>query len=130
VTYDHPHHDTSQRSRGGSGLAITALVLGVLALVTSWTIIGGVLLGLGAIIVGLIALTRIRQGRGQGRAMAVIGIVTAVIGLLVAIGVIVLGASFLNSDTGQKLRDCLEQAGNDETAQAQCERDFEDDLRN
>jgi hypothetical protein len=129
VTYDDPHRDLQHR-QGGSGLAITALVLGLLALLSSWTIIGGVLLGLGAVIVGLVALTRIKQGRAQGRAMAVIGIVAAVIGLLVAIGLIVLGASFLNSDSGQKLRDCLEQAGNDEAAQAQCQRDFEDDLRN
>jgi hypothetical protein len=129
VTDHDPQHGT-QRSSGGSGLAITALVLGVLALVSSWTIIGGVLLGLGAIIVGLIALTRIKQGRAEGRAMAIIGIVAAVIGLLVAIGLIVLGVSFLNSDTGQNLQDCLERAGDDEAAQTQCERDFREELQN
>ena len=124
-----PHRGTAQRNQGGSGLAITALVLGLLALLSSWTIVGGVLLGLGAIVVGLIALTRIKQGRAQGWSMAVVGIVTAVIGLLVAAGLIVLGVSFLSSDSGQKLRDCLDEAGSDEAAQAECQRDFEDDVR-
>lgn len=126
MTHPGPHHDMTQRGQGGSGLAITALVLGLLALLSSWTIVGGVLLGLGAIIVGLIALTRIKQGRGQGRRMAVIGITSAAIGLLVAAGLIVLGVSFFNSGPGQSLRDCLEGAGNDEAAQAECQRDFEE----
>lgn len=130
VTYEGSHHDNTHDQRGGSGLSITALVLGVLALITFWTVIGGILLGLAAIIVGLLALIRVKQGRGGGRAMAIIGIVTGALGLLVAIGLIVLGASILNSDSGQNLRDCLEQAGDDQAAQGQCELDFQDELQN
>jgi hypothetical protein len=126
-----PSYEQPQpQPRSGSGMAITALVLGILALVTCWTVIGGVLLGLGAIVVGLIALIRIKQGRAGGRGMAIGGIVTGAIGLLVAIVVIILGVSIINSDSGQNLRECMEAAGDDEAAVAQCERDFQDDLTN
>jgi hypothetical protein len=111
-------------------MAITALVLGVLALLSSWTVVGGILLGLAAIIVGLIALTKIRQGRADGKAMAIIGIITGALGLVVAVGLIAIGASLLNSETGQNLQDCLEDAGNDQQAQAECQREFQEELSN
>ena len=120
-----PHSNT-----GGSGMAITALVLGVLALLSSWTVIGGILLGLAAVIVGLIALSKIRQRRASGKAMAIIGIITGVLGLAVSVGLIAIGASLLNSESGKNLQDCLEDAGNDQQAQTQCERDFQDELSN
>lgn len=126
MTHPAPGHDRADR--GSSGLSITALVIGVLALLTCWTIIGGVLLGLGAVIVGLIALTRVKQGRGQGRAMAVIGISAGGLGLLVAIGLIALGVTFLGSDPGQNLRECLERAGDDGRAQAGCERELQNQV--
>jgi Domain of unknown function (DUF4190) len=119
-----------QQHRGGSGMAITALVLGVLALLTCWTVVGGIFLGLVAIILGFIASSRAKHGRAGGRAMAIIGIVTGALGLVISIGLIALGASLLNSDTGQNLQDCLQDAGQDETAQAECQREFQEELTN
>ena len=125
-----PPYGQTQPSRGGSGLAITALVLGVLALLSSWTVVGGILLGLGAVILGFIALSKIRQGRAGGKAMAIIGIITGALGLVIAVGLIALGASLLNSDSAKNLRDCLEDAGDDANAQAECQREFQDELSN
>ncbi len=51
-----------------NALAITALVLGILALLSFWTLVGGYLLGAVAIVVGIVALRRANSGRAGGRA--------------------------------------------------------------
>ena len=130
MTYEAPPPYGQPQASRSSGMAITALVLGVLALLTCWTVVGGIFLGLVAIILGLIALSRIKQGRAGGRAMAIIGIITGALGLIIAVGLIALGASLLNSDSGKNLQDCLADAGNDANAQAECQREFQEELAN
>ena len=122
------YYETQQPRRGGSGLAIAALVLGVLALITSWTVIGGVLCGLLAIGLGFVASSRAKRGMGGGRGMAIAGIVLGALGLVVAIALVSVGLSFLNSDSGQQLQECLRKAGDDVAAQEQCQRQFQEGL--
>ena len=122
------YYETQQPRRGGSGLAVAALVLGVLALITCWTVIGGVLGGLLAIVLGFFALSRVKRGLGGGRGMAITGIVLGALGLVLAVALVSVGLSFLNSDTGQQLQECLQKAGDDMAAQEQCRRELQDDL--
>ena len=82
----------------GSGLAIASLVLGILAVVTFWTYVGGILLGLVAIVLGAIALGRVRRGRAAGRGMAIAGVVLGTLGLLFSAALIGLTAWVFNSD--------------------------------
>ncbi len=131
MTYEPvPNYQSTQPRQGGSGMAIAALVLGVLAVLTSWTVIGGILLGLVAIVLGFIASSRAKRGQGGGRVMAILGILAGALGVVLSIVLIYIGVSFLNSDSGQDLQDCLRQAGTDEAAQTQCQREVEDDLQN
>ncbi len=123
-------YETQQPQRGGSGLAIAALVLGVLALITCWTVIGGILFGLLAIALGFVAMSRAKRGLSGGRGMAIAGVVLGALGLILSIVLISVGLSLLNSDSGQQLQECLEGAGNDAAAQAQCQRELQDDLEN
>ena len=71
----------------GRGLAIGSLILGLLSILTFCLPFASVLLGLAALALGAWAIGRIRQGRARGRGMAVTGITTGVIGLV--LGVIV-----------------------------------------
>lgn len=119
-----------QQPQGGAGMAVTALVLGVIALLGSITIVVGILVGLIAVVLGLVASGRAKRGRARGRGMAIVGVVTGSLGIVVAGGLIALGVSIINSDTGKDLRDCLADAGDDQEAIAQCQRDFEDELLN
>ena len=57
------------------GLAIAALVLGILSLCSSWFFCGG-LLGVIGVILGLLGM------KSSGRTMAIIGIVLSVVGLI------------------------------------------------
>jgi len=110
-------------------MAIAALVLGALALLLCWTIIGGILLGLIAVVLGIVAVVRARSGRAAGTGLAVTGIVLGTIGLIIAGVLVAVGISFLNSESGQNLQDCLEQAGDDQTAIDQCQQEFNEDLQ-
>jgi len=67
------------------GLAITALVLGVIALITGWIPVWAILLGVIAVILGSIAIAK-RQPKG----MAIGGIVTGVIGALFSLGILLI----------------------------------------
>lgn len=122
---DHGPHGGSQRK----GLAIAALVLGVLALLTCWTIVGGILLGIAALVVGLVAVSRARKGAGGGKGLAIAGIVLGVLGAAISGALLAFGLSFLGSEEAQDLQQCLQQAGDDQAAVAQCQRDFEGDLQ-
>lgn len=66
-----------------NGLAIAALIVGILALLSFFTIFGGILLGLLAIVLGAMGVSKAKQINGSGRGLAIGGIVTGVIaGLL------------------------------------------------
>jgi Domain of unknown function (DUF4190) len=108
----------SVRPRNGFGIA--ALVLGLLALVLSWTIIGGIVFGILALIFGLLGRARAKRGESTNGGLSVAGVVLGVIGLLIAIGLLVLGVSLLNSPAGQSYRQCLQQAGGDPARMQQC----------
>ena len=124
-----PYGQPAARPRG-AGMAIAALVLGILALLFCWTIVGGVLLGLGAIVLGILASTRARRGVSSGFGMAVAGIVLGLLGLLASGLLVVLGLTILNSPGGQNLQECLRGAGDDRAKVEQCRRDVQRDLEN
>jgi hypothetical protein len=109
-------------------MATAALVLGILALITSITVIGGVLLGLLAVILGVIALRRANRGLALGRGRAIAGIVLGLLGILVAGVLIAAGLSILNSEEGKNLQDCLRDAGSDQSQVQQCQDQFRDQV--
>lgn len=110
-----------------NGLGIAALVLGVLALLLSWSIVGGILFGLLAIVLGVIGRGRAKRGEANNGGLALAGIILGALGLLISIGVIILGVSLFGSDTIQDLKNCVERATTEADRQ-QCQRDLQTDL--
>ncbi len=115
---------------GGSGMATAALVLGILALLTSWTVFGGILLGLLAVILGFIGLRKARRGLATGRGRAIAGVILGLLSIAIAVVVIALGVAFFNSDDAKNLRSCLDDAGTNQSEIAQCEDEFRDQVTN
>lgn len=111
-----------RRPRNGFGIA--ALVLGLLALVLSWTIIGGLVLGPLALLFGLLGRARAKRGEATNGGLSVAGIVFGIIGLLISIGIIAFGASILNTPAGQSYQQCIEQSGGDAVRIEQCVSEF------
>ncbi len=93
------------------------------------TIAGGILLGLLAIVAGVLALLKVKRGQATNRGVALAGLIFGVVGLLLA-GLFLAGVgAILNRDDVQELRQCSERAGNDEAARQQCQREFENQQR-
>jgi hypothetical protein len=115
-----------QPQQRGSGMAITALILGIIALLSCWTIVGGILFGLVAIVLGFIASRRAKRGVAGGRGMAITGIVLGLLGLVLSVVIVAVIGAFWNSASFSDYRECLRDAGSDQEAIADCETEFRD----
>lgn len=90
-----PAYNTPRPSGSGQthGLAIAALVLGIIAFVTGWIPVWGIVLGLLAATFGFVAL-----GKKQSKGMSITGIVTGLLGAIlsgVVLVVLIAGAGWL-----------------------------------
>jgi len=121
------HGAAAAQRRNGFGVA--ALVLGVLALLSAWTVIGGIILGILAVIFGVLCRGRVRRGEATNGGMSMAGIVLGVIGTLIAIALIALAVSALNSPAGRSYRLCLERSGGNTTMIERCITDFTNQFR-
>ena len=78
-----PHH--------GSGMAVAALVLGIISLVLCWIWFIGIPIGILAIVFGVLSK---KQPANKGMAMA--GLVTGIIGVVLAIVIVVIALTTVN----------------------------------
>lgn len=120
---DHSHEPVEKKN----GLGIASLVLGIISIIGIITVVGGILFGLIGAILGFIARGRVKRGEADNGGVALAGVITSLIGLLVSIALIVIGVVFLSDDIGS-LADCLDEAGDSQAALEQCQEDFADDI--
>jgi membrane protein implicated in regulation of membrane protease activity len=112
-----------------NGFGVAALVLGVLAVLSSWTVIGGLVLGILAVIFGLLGRGRVRRGEATNGGLSVAGTVLGAVGVLIAVVLIALAVSVLNTPAGRRYRQCLEQSAGNTTLIERCMTDFSQQLR-
>lgn len=105
-------------------MAIAALVLGILGVLSFWTIVGGVLFGLLAVILGVIAMVKVNRGTGGGMVMAVIGLILGVLAIIGVIVVGIVGWGIWQDSGGRDFVDCVSNAGGDQSAVSRCEDEF------
>ena len=111
-----------------NGFGIAALVLGILSLPAAFTVIGGVLLGLAAVILGFLGRGRAKKGEATNGGMALTGAILGLVGIVLSIVFAVAVGSLLSRGDFGSLTECLESAGNDKAAQQDCSREFEDSI--
>jgi Domain of unknown function (DUF4190) len=116
-------------SNARNGMGTAALVLGILAVVTSWTVIGGIVLGLLAVIFGFIGRGRMKRGEATNGGASLAGLILGFIGLALAVVLIAVGATFVfhHKKAINNLESCLNQA----TTQSQrtsCNQQFSNSL--
>jgi hypothetical protein len=79
------------------GMAIAALVLGIVAIVMFWIPIIGIICGIAAIVTGVMSMRKISAGNLPGKNMVITGLVTGIIGLIISaitlIGAVSMGKS-------------------------------------
>ncbi|APA94680.1 DUF4190 domain-containing protein [Nocardia seriolae] len=108
----------------GKGMAITALVFGIIGLITFFTIFGGVLAGLVGLVLGVIAMVRARRGSAGGFGMALAGAITGALGLIGGLLFGLFAWVVFKDSGGSDLLDCLSKAGNDQAKIQQCQDEF------
>jgi membrane-bound ClpP family serine protease len=115
-----------------NGLGTTGMVLGIVALVLVVLILFsplGVLLGLAAVIFGILGIGRVNRGEADNRGQAVTGIVTGalalVVGLFFAISVGTFFATHVNDFN--RFGRCMDDATNSQ-AREDCARELANDL--
>ncbi|MEW1960180.1 DUF4190 domain-containing protein [Kineococcus sp. NPDC059986] len=120
------------RTKPRNGLAVVALVLGILALLTSFIFIG-VVLAIVGLILGISGRRRFKRGQATNGGTATAAVVVNVIALVASIALSVVwifaGAWFLNNG-GQDYAQCVAAANGNQTAIEQCARDFQRDVTN
>lgn len=107
------------------GMAVASLVLGILGIVTSFFLLGG-LLGLIAVILGAVALRQIKRGQADGRGMAIGGVVTGVIAVVIVVILIAVAGTFFtnNKEKFANLSDCVQKANGDQAKVQACQDEF------
>lgn len=112
-----PGHDDGGSTAGAAGAATFALVVAGMALVSSWTGWGGMVLGLVALVAALVALMRVRSGRAVGRARPVValvvGLAALVIGTTVEWPTLESAVTYLHASQARTLDECMRQAINE-----------------
>ncbi|KOV25466.1 DUF4190 domain-containing protein [Streptomyces caelestis] len=125
-----PRNDLTQPgTRRGNGPAIAALVLGILSVVLFWTVVGGVVLGILALVLGIVGARTARGGRAPHGTMSIVGAVLGALGTIASVVIIAIGASILNSDEFKDFNDCVRHADTQSERDA-CAKDFDEDIDN
>ncbi|MBS1693191.1 MAG: DUF4190 domain-containing protein [Actinobacteria bacterium] len=113
-----------------NGLGVAALVLAVIALLSVWSVIGGIVLGLIAVILGFVARGRVRRREATNGGVAIAGIVLGFLAIVISLVFIAIWVSVFNEVGGGDYVDCLSGAGSDERAVQQCADQFRDRIEN
>ncbi len=107
-----------------NGLGVAALIVAVFALLSCFTVVGGVLLGLLAVILGFAGRARARRGEASNGGMSLAGIILGVFAIIAGFAfVAILVGIFKDVDAGSYF-DCLQQAGDDKVKVQQCSDEF------
>ncbi|AGB23319.1 hypothetical protein Mycsm_02996 [Mycobacterium sp. JS623] len=113
-----------------NGLGIAALVVAIIGLVLCWTVVGGVILGVGAIIMGFVARGRVKRGEATNGGVAIAGIVLGFLAIVVSLVFIPIWIGMFEDVGGSNYVDCLSKAGSDQQAIQKCADQFRQHVEN
>ncbi|MGM0356933.1 DUF4190 domain-containing protein [Streptomyces sp. ECR3] len=126
------HYGTRQDGRAApgarrNGFGIAALVLGLVGAALFWTVVGGIVLGLLALVFGVLGHRRSKRGLATNGVMSLVGAVIGTLALLASSLLLALGVAVFKSDDFKTYQDCLQHADTKSDRQ-QCAKDFDRDV--
>jgi Domain of unknown function (DUF4190) len=113
-----------------NGLGIAALVIAIIGLVFCWTVAGGIILGIVAVVIGFVARGRVKRGQATNGGIAIAGIVLGFLAIIVSLVFIPIWIGMFDEAGGTDYVDCLSKAGNDSHAVQQCADQFRERVEN
>jgi uncharacterized protein DUF4190 len=108
-----------------NGLGIAALIVAIIGLVFCWTVFGGIVLGLVALIIGFVARGRVKRGEATNGGVAIAGIVLGILAILLGLVFIPIYYGMFEEVGGTDYVDCLSKAGSDQQAAQRCADQFQ-----
>lgn len=110
------------------GMAVAAGVIGIVSLAMSVLVFGAVG-GIVAIVLGGIALSRVRKNGRRGKGWAITGLVTGILSIVVAVLLIFVGYAMFQGMGGfepfQDYAECLEETGDEEFCEQQLDEEMQ-----
>jgi hypothetical protein len=113
-----------------NGLGIAALVVAIIALLGSFSIIGGIIGGVVAVILGVIGRSRVKNGEANNGGVALAGIILGVISIIASLAFIPIYVGLFKDIGGGGYLECLQQAGQDRSAVEQCSDELRQTMSN
>ncbi len=110
-----------RKNSSNNGLAVAALVVGIIALLFGWVVFFGLILGIVAIVLGIIGLKK-PEGKGMAIAGIVTGSIASLINLLVIIVVVAGVALFGNAAV--EVGKAIENYSQEQQAKIDAKKDF------
>lgn len=113
-----------------NGLGIAALLVAVIALLGSFTIVGGILGGVIALILGVIGRSRAKSGEATNGGVALAGTILGVIAIIVSLVFIPIYVGLFKDIGGVSYLECLQRSGQNSTAVEQCSDELRQTMSN
>ncbi|MGH3953320.1 MAG: DUF4190 domain-containing protein [Mycobacterium sp.] len=108
-----------------NGFGVGALVVGIIAILLSCTVFGGFLGGLVAVVLGILAVRRVKRAEANNRGVAISGIALGSLAILLSTLILVFTLVFMKSAGLTDFITCISDAKNDQAKATQCQNDFE-----
>lgn len=118
--YQQPYGYQQPPAGPKNGLGIAALVVAIFALLSCWTVMGGIILGIVAVVLGIVGRSRAKSGQATNGGVAVAGIFLGVLGVVVSLVFIPIWVSLFKDVGFTDYADCVAKAGQDRSAVEAC----------
>jgi hypothetical protein len=103
-----------------NGLGATSLALAITALLVVWSVVGGIILGLTAVVTGFLARGRVKRGTANNGGVATAGIVLGALAVIVGVVFIPIWMALWNNINGGDYVSCMQNAGPDRVKRQHC----------
>jgi uncharacterized protein DUF4190 len=110
-------------------LGISALIVAILGLLFSWSVFGGFVLGVVAVILGFVGRSKVKRGEASNGGVALGGIVLGALAVVVSLAFIAIWYGAFSDIGGTDYFDCVSKAGSDPKAVQSCADQFQDHLQ-
>jgi hypothetical protein len=113
-----------------NGLGIAALIVALGGLLFCWTVIGGVALGVVAVIIGIVGRGRAKRGEATNGGVAITGALLGALAVVVGLVFIPIWIGVFSEIGGTDYLDCVAKAGSDPKAVEGCADRLRDRMEN
>ena len=123
------HYGYQPPTQPKNGFGIASLVLAIVALLSVWSVFAGVILGLAAVVTGVLGRGRVKHGIANNGGVAIAGIVLGALAIIVGLAFVAIWTAVWKDVGGGDYISCMEKAGSNQAQQQQCSTQFRQNVQ-